>query len=304
MNQRGGGAGTACAVVGTGDMGLALASALLAGDHRVTVWNRSPDRYAPLIERGAQAAESVAGAIDAADLVIVCLLDYPVTRQVLSADGVSQAIAGRTLLQFSFSSAADATALQRWVKQHGGDYLHGQIKAYPREIGKPAARLNYSGTESTFQTFRHTVEVFGEPVYLGADVAAACLVSNTSTVLYACFVAAFFEAAAYAAAEGAQLDGVLAGLPNAIRLAETTIEHSVRQIAAGELHGDQASIDTHASALTTLVRAMADGGRREPRLARVALNYLEEAQRRDLGSLEIAAVYEMLLDSLRAPNDA
>lgn len=304
MNRRGGGGGTACAVLGTGDMGLALASALLAAGHRVTVWNRSPDRYAALIARGAHAAESVAAVVGAADLAIVCLLDYAITRQVLSADGVSEAIAGRTLLQFSFSSAADATALQRWVKQHGGDYLHGQIKAYPREIGTPAARLNYSGTESTFETFRHIVEVFGAPAYLGSDVAAACLVSNTSTVLYACFVAAFFEAAAYAAVEGAQLDGVLAGFPNAIRLAQTTIEHSVHQIAAGKLHGDQASIDTHASALATLVRAMADGGRREPRLARVALDYLEEAQRRELGSLEIAAVYEMLLDSLRAPDDA
>jgi 3-hydroxyisobutyrate dehydrogenase-like beta-hydroxyacid dehydrogenase len=298
------GAQTACAVVGTGDMGLALASALLGAGHRMTVWNRSPERYARLIEQGAEGAESVAAAVGAAELVVVCLLDDPATRQVLSADGVSEALAGRTLLQFSFSNGYEAAALEEWVKERGGEYLHGQIKAYPREIGTPAARLNYSGNEATFQAFRDTVEVFGEPFYLGSDVHAACVVSNTSTILYGCFVAAFFEVAAYAAAEGAQLESVLAMLPSASRLAEATIEYSARQLAAGKFTGDQATIDTHANALATCVSAMAHGDRHEPRLAQVALDYLEEARRRELGSQEIAAVYTMLLDSLRSPDAA
>jgi 3-hydroxyisobutyrate dehydrogenase-like beta-hydroxyacid dehydrogenase len=292
----------ACAVIGTGDMGLALASALLAAGHRVTVWNRSEQRYASLIEEGAHAAGSVAAAIDRADLVVVCLHDYPVTRQVLAAAGVSEAIAGRTLLQYSFSSGEEAAALESWVKQRGGDYLHGQIKAYPREIGTPAARLNHSGSEAIFHMSRATIEVFGEPFYLGPDVHAACVVSSTSTVLYGCFVAAFFEVAAYAAADGAELESVVAMLPSASRLAEQTIEHSARQLATGQLTGDQASIDTQAGALATCVRAMARKGRREPRLARAALDYLEEARSTGLGSLEIAAIYGMLMDSLERPS--
>jgi 3-hydroxyisobutyrate dehydrogenase-like beta-hydroxyacid dehydrogenase len=282
-------------------MGLALASALLGGGHRVTVWNRSPDRYASLLARGAEAAESVAAAVRAADLIVVCLLDYPITREVLSADGVSDALAGRTVLQFSYSNAKQAMALEQWVRERGGDYLHGQIKAYPREVGTAAATLNYSGTESTFQRFRQTVGVFGESVYLGSDVAAGCLLSNTSTVLFECIVAAFFEVAAYAAAEGARLESLVPLLPTAFRLALTTIEHSARQIAAGELHGDQASIDTHANAFAMLVDTMAEG-RREPRLARVVLDYLEDARSKDLGSAEIAALYGLLVDSVQAPD--
>jgi 3-hydroxyisobutyrate dehydrogenase-like beta-hydroxyacid dehydrogenase len=303
-NGIGGGTGTACAVIGTGDMGFALAAALLGSGHRVVVWNRTPARYAALIERGAEAADSVAAAVSAADLVVVCLLDYATSVSVLGADGVADSLSGRTLLQFSFSNGGEAAALEQWVKQQGGDYLHGQIKAYPREVGTPEARLNYSGTESTFETFRRTVAVFGEPVYLGADVAAACVISNTSTILYSCIVAAFFEAAAYAAAEGAELGSLIAGLPTGIRLAQTTIEYSAGQIAAGVLTGDQASIDTHANGLTTLVRAMAKGGRPQPRIAGVVLDLLEEARSNGLGSLEIAALYGMLAESLGAPDSA
>lgn len=286
-------------MIGTGDMGLALASALLGAGNPVTVWNRSVGRYAPLLERGAQAAGTVAAAVSSAELVIVCLLDHATTEQVLSGDEVSQAIHGRTVLQYSFSNGRQAAALARWVKEHGGDYLHGQIKAYPREIGTPAARLNYSGGESTFEAFRSTVAIFGEPYYLGPDVHAACVVSNTSTVLYGCFVAAFFEAAAYAAADGAELESVVAMFPSATRLAEATVEHSARQLAAGELNGDQASIDTHVGAMATCIEAMTHGGRGEPRLAQAALSYLEEAQRSGSGSLEFAAVYKTLLESLR-----
>jgi 3-hydroxyisobutyrate dehydrogenase-like beta-hydroxyacid dehydrogenase len=104
-------------------MGSALASALLDAGHRVLVWNRSPARYAPLLERGAEAAESVAVAIRGADLVGVCLLDYAVTREVLSAEEVSEALSGRTLLQFSFSSGQEAAALEEWVNQKDGRYL-------------------------------------------------------------------------------------------------------------------------------------------------------------------------------------
>jgi 3-hydroxyisobutyrate dehydrogenase len=158
--------------------------------------------------------------------------------------------------------------------------------------------LFLSGNEATFRTFRETVQAFGAPAYLGFDVGAACVVSDTSTAIYECIVAAFFEAAAYAAIEGAELESLLAVVPSAIRLAEATIEYSARQMAAGDFAGDQASIDVHVNGIGTLVRAMAGRGDRAPKLARVVLDYLEEAQRKQLGSLEIAAVYGMLLESL------
>ncbi|MER7078809.1 NAD(P)-binding domain-containing protein, partial [Saccharopolyspora kobensis] len=43
MNQK------AVSVLGLGDMGTALADALLAAGHRVTVWNRTAARAEPLV---------------------------------------------------------------------------------------------------------------------------------------------------------------------------------------------------------------------------------------------------------------
>lgn len=50
-------------VIGLGNMGSAVASALLADGHDVTGWNRTPRRAAPLQAEGAVVARSAAEAI-------------------------------------------------------------------------------------------------------------------------------------------------------------------------------------------------------------------------------------------------
>ena len=45
-------------VIGLGAMGSALARALVKAGHEVTVWNRSPQKMEPLVDLGADGAES------------------------------------------------------------------------------------------------------------------------------------------------------------------------------------------------------------------------------------------------------
>lgn len=64
--------------LGVGEMGSALAHSALAAGHRVTVWNRTPSKTAPLVEAGARAVADVADALDDADgPIVVCLFDRP-----------------------------------------------------------------------------------------------------------------------------------------------------------------------------------------------------------------------------------
>jgi 3-hydroxyisobutyrate dehydrogenase-like beta-hydroxyacid dehydrogenase len=284
-------------------MGAALASALLAAGTKVTVWNRSPERYASLLEQGANGSESLAAAIETSGLTVVCLLDHPTTESVFAAEGVAEAVAGRKVVQFSFSNGPEASAFHKWVEERGGDHLHGQIKAYPREIGTPAARLTYAGARATFDSIRETVAPMGEPVYLGPDLVAACVVSNASAVLYELIVMAFFECAAYAQAGGGDLETFMSLVPTALRLGSETIDYSHAQIVAGDFAGDEASIDTHINALKTAM-SFASGSGQEPPLAGVLHDYIAKAQAEGLGALEISAVYGMLADSLSLSHPA
>ena len=63
------------AYLGMGTMGRGMAANLLKAGHQVTVWNRSPERCADLVARGAKQAATPAEAAAGAELVMYCLSD-------------------------------------------------------------------------------------------------------------------------------------------------------------------------------------------------------------------------------------
>ncbi|MGW6915800.1 NAD(P)-dependent oxidoreductase [Kitasatospora sp. NPDC054939] len=66
---------TKIAFIGLGGMGAPMAARLLTAGHRLTVWNRTPARAEALAAAGAQVADSAAGAVRDADVVITMLAD-------------------------------------------------------------------------------------------------------------------------------------------------------------------------------------------------------------------------------------
>jgi 3-hydroxyisobutyrate dehydrogenase-like beta-hydroxyacid dehydrogenase len=71
------------AVLGTGRMGAAIARRLLDTGHRVTVWNRTAGKTAPLVAAGARAAPTPA--VPDAEVVITMLTDAAAVRAVVAA---------------------------------------------------------------------------------------------------------------------------------------------------------------------------------------------------------------------------
>ncbi|SEF63698.1 3-hydroxyisobutyrate dehydrogenase [Saccharopolyspora kobensis] len=167
MNQK------AVSVLGLGDMGTALADALLAAGHRVTVWNRTAARAEPLVARGASRAETAADAIVASQLVVICLLDYDSVGQVLVPH--TDVLAGRTLVNLTNGTPSQAREMAAWATEHGADYLDGGIMAVPPMIATPEAFVLYSGPSGTFETWRPVLDAFGESHHLGADPGLAAL---------------------------------------------------------------------------------------------------------------------------------
>ena len=75
--------------IGLGKMGAAMAANIRRAGHPMVVWNRSPDKAAPLLELGARLAETPAAAAAEADIVISSLADDGALKAVVSGpDGV------------------------------------------------------------------------------------------------------------------------------------------------------------------------------------------------------------------------
>jgi 3-hydroxyisobutyrate dehydrogenase len=96
--------------IGIGLMGRPMVLRLLAAGHEVTVWNRSRDKLAPVLEKGAKAAASPADVARAAGIVMMCVTDQKAAEEVLfSAAGIA-ASGKKNLLVIDFSSIAPASA--------------------------------------------------------------------------------------------------------------------------------------------------------------------------------------------------
>jgi 3-hydroxyisobutyrate dehydrogenase-like beta-hydroxyacid dehydrogenase len=95
------------AVLGTGRMGAAIARRLLATGHRVTVWNRTAGKTAPLVAAGARASPTPA--VPGAEVVITMLTDGAAVREVVAA---AELRPGSVLIEMSTIGPAAVRALR------------------------------------------------------------------------------------------------------------------------------------------------------------------------------------------------
>ncbi|WP_238431412.1 NAD(P)-dependent oxidoreductase [Streptomyces cavernae] len=160
-------------VLGLGLMGTALATAMLKAGHPTTVWNRTPSKTGPLTAQGAQPADTPAEAAKASPLVITCLTTYDDVTEVLRP--LTGTLAGRTLVNVTNGTPAQARAMAARAEEHGIAYVDGGIMAIPQMIATPAAYVLYSGDESAYEEHRPTLAAFGGTRWTGADPGLAAL---------------------------------------------------------------------------------------------------------------------------------
>jgi 3-hydroxyisobutyrate dehydrogenase-like beta-hydroxyacid dehydrogenase len=98
--------------IGLGKMGAGMAANLLKAGHEVTVYNRSPEKMAPLVELGANAARHVAGACGG-EAVMTMLADDRAVESVAFGDGGIVASLPRGALHISSSTISVALSRRR-----------------------------------------------------------------------------------------------------------------------------------------------------------------------------------------------
>ncbi|MGW5644754.1 NAD(P)-dependent oxidoreductase [Saccharopolyspora sp. NPDC003752] len=196
-----GGMRTAVTVLGLGNMGAALAKAFLSAGHPTTVWNRSPEKAAPLVAEGAAHAGSIADAVTAGPLIIACLTTYDATLKALAP--AAGELAGRTLITLNSGTPSGAREMAEWATGNGARFLDGAVKNVPEAVAKPDTLLYYSGDEAVFDEYEQTLrELGGDTRYLGADVDLAALYEMAVGATLLPALLGFFEGAALVAKRG------------------------------------------------------------------------------------------------------
>ncbi|SHF86758.1 3-hydroxyisobutyrate dehydrogenase [Streptoalloteichus hindustanus] len=181
-------------------MGAALANAFLDQGHPTTVWNRSPGRADSLVARGAHLAGTIAEAVSASPVVVVCVKDYDAVYGVLAP--AADALSGRVVVNHSSGTPKQAREAVDWADRHGVEYLDGAIMVPPFAVGKPDSVFLYSGPRAVFDAHRVTLETMGGPRYLGADPGLAVLYNTALLGLMYASMNGFLHAAALVGTAG------------------------------------------------------------------------------------------------------
>lgn len=241
-------------MLGLGNMGRALARAFLAHGHPTTIWNRSPEKGDELVDAGATRAATVADAVRTADLVVVCVVDYRVARQLL--EPAAEALRGRTVVNLTADSPDAARDLAAWAAEHGIDYLDGSIMTPTVTIDTPDAVLIYSGPADLYRRHAPTLAALGgNQHHLGADPGRAAAFDVALLDLFWTAVSGLTHAFALAKAEGvdgadlapfaASIAGLLAG----------SVDELAERVDHDRHDADVATLETVAAGLAHVIEA-------------------------------------------------
>ncbi|RCV49991.1 NAD(P)-dependent oxidoreductase [Marinitenerispora sediminis] len=226
-------------VLGLGPMGTALAGAFLDAGHPTTVWNRSPAKADPLVERGARRAGTAAEAVAASQLVIVCVIDYDAVHAI--ADSAADALAGRTLVSLTADTPGRAREMAAWAAERRVGYLDGSIMTPTTTIGGPDAVILFSGAEALYE--RHAAALAalgGRRVHLGADPGRAAAYDVALLDMFWTAVSGIAHGFALAAAEGVSATDLAPFAKGLHELLPWTIDEFARNVDSGH-HPDPVS---------------------------------------------------------------
>ena len=122
------------AFVGLGAMGRGMAGRLLAAGHDLVVFNRTPEKAAPLLAAGARSAATAREAATGADAVVVMVSDDEASRTVWTgADGVlaGEPAAGALAVECSTLSHDWVLELADVVRARGLRYVDSPVTGLP-----------------------------------------------------------------------------------------------------------------------------------------------------------------------------
>jgi len=279
-------------VIGLGDMGSAIARALLSAGMTVTVWNRSEARVSPLVGGGATAAVSPRAAIEASAVTLICVSDYPVTAALL--EPTATALRGKLIVQFASGTPAQARSLEAQVHRAGGQYLDGAIGAWPRQVGSADASFTLAGNPDDFAAARPLLDLLGGQVmHVGADAGHAKAYANAGLAYFAGHWIGFAQGAAVLESEG--LDPVMLGdmLAGMGPMLANDMQRMGRAIAAEAFDEAESTVKTIAGDLRWLAE-LADTAGTDAEFARLAAALFARAREMGLGDKQHSAIIKVL----------
>jgi len=277
---------TRIAFLGLGQMGAPMAARLLGAGHELTLWNRTPEKADPLVEKGARLAATPAEASRAAEATITMIATPEALEEVVfGRDGVAQGLGGGSALIEMSTVGPEVVRSVAERLPEGVEMIDAPVLGSVPQATDGSLKVFVGTTDEGFEQWRGVLEAFGTPMHVGPLGAGASMKLVANSTLGA-LMSGLGEALSLA--QGLALE------PSVVLdvLAESAIGVTVkskRELLDSGTFPPRFKLSLAAKDLR-LVTEAAEAAGRDLRVARAARSWLEDADREGLGELDYSAV--------------
>lgn len=187
--------------IGTGIMGAPMARRMLAAGHRVTVFNRSPEKSRALAADGASVAPDAAATASGADAIFIMVPDTPDVEATVAQ--IEPALKpGQLVIDMSTISPLAERTIAARLKSIGVDYLDAPVSG--GDIGARGGTLAImcGGDPAAFERARPLLQQLGHRVTLMGPSGAGQMTKLANQIAVAITLEATAEAIRFAEAGG------------------------------------------------------------------------------------------------------
>ncbi|MFI8607782.1 NAD(P)-dependent oxidoreductase [Pseudomonas sp. NPDC077649] len=195
----------ALAFAGIGLMGLPMTRRLLAAGYPLTLWNRSPDKCAPLLAQGAHRVETPAELCREANVVMLCLANTEVVREVVFGPGgiVEGARPGQLLVDFSsLEPAATREMAAELQARTGMRWVDAPVSGGTPGAEAGTLAIMAGGREEDVERVRPILAHLGQRLTRMGEVGAGQVTKVCNQMIVACNALVIAEVVALAEKAG------------------------------------------------------------------------------------------------------
>jgi len=192
-------------------MGGGMASNLLKGGYKLTVWNRSVEKCEPFARKGARVAGTPADAVRNAELVMYSLSnDKAVEEVVFGAKGILSGI-NEGQIAIDMSTVLPATSLreQEAYTKHGVDFLDAPVFGSKKESADAKLWIMAAGNKAIFEKVKPLLEQLGQTVHYFGKNGNAAVMKLVGNLIVALEMEALAEGLVLAQKAGLDLNTVM-----------------------------------------------------------------------------------------------
>lgn len=201
--------------IGLGMLGTPMAENLLAAGYPLTVYNRTPEKAAPLVAAGATVVGQPWQTAERGGIVISCVTDDAALEAVIDGERNLARQLGADGIHISMSTILPATAerLARFQQEQGGHYVAAPVMGRPDLVKARKQSYFVAGDDPAKARIQPVLETLGARVFdYGSKPAAANTAKLAANFLIAAAIEAMSEAFVFAAKNGADPNALLSAL--------------------------------------------------------------------------------------------